>query len=141
MASYSIDCCTCGGPAKAGRRDTKHCRPCAALKVLEYLRGKYKRARTCRTCNKRFRPASQKDLAYCGPCEQRQQPGELTGTSCALCSRDVRSGSLLPTVCSLCLKDPDRQDTVVLLLHKQQGQRIKEYGHLRSEAPNVRKDA
>lgn len=139
--SYTIDCCTCGAPSHGRRRDTKHCRPCMALKVLEYLRAKYKRPRVCRTCNQRFRPASQKDLAYCGDCEERQRKSFLTDQECVMCSRAVRHTSILPTVCTRCLKDADRQDTVVRLLLKQQRQRIKVHGHLRAAAPNVRKEA
>lgn len=123
---YEFRCEVCNAPSVAQRSTSKYCKPCGALKILEYTRLKFKRPRKCRTCGASFRPQKATDLAYCGSCVTRQL-GDIEGPECALCRRPVPRKSILPTVCLVCLKDPVKQDKIVKLLAKQQTERIVEH--------------
>jgi hypothetical protein len=128
--SYDISCGTCGCPTTAIRSNQRHCHPCAVLKVLSYLRAKYKRARKCPQCHGAFRPASQKDIALCHACDTVARPEKFKKTrpdACVFCRGPVPVGSLHKKICTACMKDPIRQDEVVALLAKQQAERIAEH--------------
>lgn len=139
MASYELDCVSCGGPGTAARKDAKTCHACAVLKVLTYLRARYKRPRRCVACDTRFRPQTQKDLSLCAGCDRREQLP--TDAACLFCRATVTHTALHRLVCVGCMKDETRQSEIVALLSKQQATRIEQYGHLRAAAPNIRKVA
>lgn len=144
MASYELDCSVCGGPGTAARKDAKTCHPCAVLKVLTYLRSRYKRPRECVTCARKYRPASQQDRSLCGACDGQRRPPEPLredAEACLFCRATVPRYALHRKVCQCCMKDPTRQTEIVALLSKQQATRIETYGHLRADAPNIRKVA
>jgi hypothetical protein len=126
---HEYRCEICNAPSVARRKDARQCKPCNLLKVLEYLRGKYKNVRKCRTCGAPYRPCKQKDLSYCGACETRQLgPDYPSHGPCVWCGKPVpRKEAILPTVCRVCLKNPERQDKIVYGLATQQRERIAEF--------------
>jgi hypothetical protein len=140
--SYELNCVTCGCPTTAVRKNARHCHPCGVLKVLTYLRSRYKRPRKCMGCEARFRPASQNDIALCYSCATAAHghpPKARKDTVCVFCSGTVLVGSLHRKICTPCMKNPIRQDEIAALLSKQQVTRIAEHGEHRATAPNVRK--
>lgn len=122
MARYELDCTKCGGPHEVSRRDAKYCPSCFLLSSLEHVRGKYKRARRCRTCGEKFRPAQPRDLAYCGRCDDRQHRDTDPSSHCKLCNLPHHHKAAVG-LCRTCLKHPATQDKIVRMLMKGQENR------------------